>query len=282
MSSPSNHFTYSSHVGRLQRNSGGSGTFGCSVALWVSLCRSYVLSVGSHLFFLLVWDVCCDDWFAECNTFSTSGTCNGVSGCEWDSTQAACTCASNVTMDVFFSLDASGSIGYSDFQVELDWVVDVLESAFGSNTRHAFNRFASSSSTLMHLPTSEGKTTQELQTFVSNIAYTGGGTNTAASLDDAIWEFETYSSPYASRILILITDGNPTAGDLNVCSRAPRLKQLNVVTIIIGVGSSWDPALVDCLVTSDDYMCACLISSAFGGLRESTHMATQIRQQKQK
>jgi hypothetical protein len=156
-------------------------------------------------------------------------------------------------MDVIFTIDASGSIGASYFQVALDWIVEIIDSGLSRGSRVAFIRFATSSQILLDFDHSESMSTAELEDYAEHIVYTGGNTNTVAALEQDMSLFSSQGNPYASWINILITDGNPyvPGGDTDVCSRASRMKSMGITNIIIGVGSSWNPANVDCLVTSD-------------------------------
>jgi hypothetical protein len=101
---------------------------------------------------------------------------------------------------------------------------------------------------------SQSKTKADVITEIDNIPYWGGSTNTVQSLDQTIALFEQQTSVYSSRVLIMITDGVPYGNfDTCVCCKAPKLKQLGVTTIIIGVGQ-FDAAKMDCLVEDPSYI----------------------------
>lgn len=187
---------------------------------------------------------------ADCSVGTTSTSCGAISGCIWES--GVCDCASNVAMDIVFALDASGSIGYSAFQNELTWLEGVITNGLGSNTRLDFIRFATDVDELLTFPAEAAYTQQQLLTFVADIVYTGGDTDTVGAIQAAINQFALYSTANRSKILIIITDGNPNApnGDNDVCAYASTLVNDGIETILMGVGADWTPAIMDCLCTS--------------------------------
>ncbi|ETO32919.1 hypothetical protein RFI_04196 [Reticulomyxa filosa] len=91
-------------------------------------------------------------------------------------------CASNVTMDVVFTIDASGSIGASSFQVALQWIVQIIDSGLTLDSSVAFIRFATTSQILLDFVQSAPYSQAQLEKFAANIYYTGGNTNTGIQI----------------------------------------------------------------------------------------------------
>ena len=74
--------------------------------------------------------------------------------------------------------------------------------------------------------------------------------------------YDTYHTPGRLFIQVIITDGQPKNGidenSLPVCQFAEPLRERNIITIIIGVGSVWisedGDGKVACLVTSPGFV----------------------------
>ena len=94
----------------------------------------------------------------------------------------SCYCGSNVTMDICFALDSSGSIGADYFEVELDWLSDFVESSLSASARVGIINFSRYSLMIMNFSDSESMTTDEIADFIDNdITYQDSYTNTGLS-----------------------------------------------------------------------------------------------------
>jgi len=205
------------------------------------------------LFFIIFFNQIPDSYAAACSQITSQSTCSSTSGCWWQS--GACACSSNVTMDICFALDASSSIGQSSFTTELDWLANLIGTGLTNDARVGIIRFATISQYLLNFTQSDAYSTTQLESFVESIYYTGGWTNTVAAIEQAIAMFDAESDAQRSKVLVIITDGNPNlpnGGDVDVCALASTLKADEITTLIVGVGSQWDPDNVDCLVSSSD------------------------------
>ena len=158
-------------------------------------------------------------------------------------------------MDICFAIDSSGSIGSTNFQTQIDWLSDFVETSLSSDSRTGIIRFASTSEVLLDFSSSEPKTSLQLSRFVDNITWTAGWTYTVGAIMDTIDLFDSQSNDITLKIFVILTDGNPampvSAGDdaTNVCRFASTLKENNIGTYIVGVGNGWTYELVDCLVS---------------------------------
>lgn len=141
-----------------------------------------------------------------------------------------------------FVLDASGSIGTSNFASMINAVVNIVNSlTIGSNkTRVAVVRFSGSASLLFNLNTYTQKST--LISAIRGITYTRGGTNTAAAL--ALLRSTVFSEVLgvrsdfeATKVAIVITDGRSN-DPAETKTQADLLRaDANFLIYAIGVGS---------------------------------------------
>lgn len=184
----------------------------------------------------------------DCSTATTSTACSAIAGCVFSSN--TCSCDSSTAMDVVFAMDASGSIGATSFTKEKDFVAGLIQSAIPTDANISIVSFATDSDIILTWAQAAAKTTAQKVAFVNNITYTKGYTNTVGAIQDALTLFN-YTTTRV-KMFVLITDGNPNlpnGGDVEVCNYASSLKTSGITTLIVGVGSAWDPDQVDCLVT---------------------------------
>ena len=67
--------------------------------------------------------------------------------------------------------------------------------------------------------------------------------------------FANYSLDETTKVLIILTDGNPKMpanGDEDVCQWTNDLQSSNIRTVIAGIGENWDQEELECLVDSID------------------------------
>ena len=122
---------------------------------------------------------CCLFTYTDCVSYTSSDDCESTLGCLWSSTSSYCYCGSNVTIDIAFAIDSSGSIGEANFEIELDWLSDYVQSSLTVNTRVGIINFSRYVYTLLNFQESESYTTSELADFIENdIDYLDSYTNT--------------------------------------------------------------------------------------------------------
>ena len=100
-------------------------------------------------------------------------------------------CSQELKMDLGLVLDASGSIGAADYQIQVNFVEDLLSRVnVGPNKTHvAIIKFSTLAETLTSLKT-DYKLNQKIQKLRQGL-YTGGGTDTAAALGEANQAFKS-------------------------------------------------------------------------------------------
>ena len=195
----------------------------------------------------------------DCVIYETENECETQSKCSW-SLVSGCYCASNLQMDICFALDSSGSIGSEYFDIELDWLSNFVQSGLTQNTRIGIINFSTDVDVEMNFRQSESYSSTQLANFIlNNIPYLDSFTNTVDALEEAIDMFDAYSSDETTKILIILTDGNPKMpgnGDEDVCQWESEIKSNNIRTVIAGIGDNWDQEKVECLVSNveDDIM----------------------------
>ena len=113
-------------------------------------------------------------------------------------------------IDLVFILDASGSVGRVDFQNILNFVSDIVRALeIGPNAGQvAVIRFASSASLIFGLTAHDNQV--DLLRAISNVPYTGGGTDTAEALNLLLSRGFIGARPAEEgipRVAVVITDG---------------------------------------------------------------------------
>ncbi len=152
--------------------------------------------------------------------------------------------------DIMFILDASGSIGQSNFESVREYSTQFIDRlAIGPNDNQiGVVTFSSSAQLLFDLDTYSDRTS--LQQAIENIIYTSGGTNIPAALCQLVTVFSSNTSgarfdASVFRIAIFMTDGESNE-DSNPCnfrsvseaSRAVHSVYPPILVYAIGVGSS--------------------------------------------
>ncbi|XP_019849988.1 PREDICTED: uncharacterized protein LOC109580870, partial [Amphimedon queenslandica] len=142
--------------------------------------------------------------------------------------------------DFIILLDASGSVGSSNFEIMKNFVADMLSNfTIGPNdTRVGVIRFASSPSVV--IPLGSINTYSQLATDIRAITYTQGGTNTAAALDLLSTAFATARvSEGIPRVAAVFTDGMSNDAAATVQSaQAVHNDKITVFSFGIGTGVS--------------------------------------------
>jgi len=152
-------------------------------------------------------------------------------------------------VDVMFLMDASGSVGPTDFLIEKAFVRDIINTVFPDpEDRVSIVRFSTTIDTIHQF--TDTQTRNNLESIVNNITYPGGWTDTLGALNRAISEFDTLSSPEKDKLIIIITDGNPIVpnGAQDVCPLDSDLDNRGIKVVFVTVGSSVDTSKIDCLV----------------------------------
>ena len=133
-------------------------------------------------------------------------------------------------LSIMFLLDASGSIGSSNFAIMRTVTADAAVLFAMMGARVGVVRFSSGASVVV--PLQEWQNTAQLRINIEAIAFTGGSTNTAAGITTAA----SALGSEGIRIIILFTDGlsnNPVAA-INAADAA---KQTGISIYAGGIGT---------------------------------------------
>eukprot|EP01084_Bolivina_argentea_P046400 85451_1 len=207
-----------------------------------------LLTIGAILWFISnVSGQTCGNWENEYDCITDSaGACLWVDKCQ---------CASEVSIDLIFAIDISGSIGWTDFQTEKVFIENLVTKGLGSDTRIGFDMFSTNTNLSRSLQVWDDA---DLLSYVRGIRWTGGWTNTGDVLAETLTEFDENGDDSRLKMLMIVTDGNPclpqSGGGCpqSVCSYSAQITQDDVRVIVIGVGSGWETKYVECLVQDAD------------------------------
>ena len=145
-------------------------------------------------------------------------------------------CTSDI-LDVVIILDASGSIGSSNFQLMKNYIINML-AAFNIspvNTRVGVIRYASSASIVV--PLGLYGNYFQLRSAINSIRYTGGHTYTNLALNLLSTAFTTARVDEGiPRVAIVFTDGRSTNAAATV-QAAQRVHNAGIYVYSFGIGS---------------------------------------------
>ncbi|XP_076472602.1 hemicentin-1-like [Babylonia areolata] len=148
-------------------------------------------------------------------------------------------CTGNVQADMVFVLDASGSVGSSNFQTMLSFVQDLVSGFdIGSNkVRVGVQKFSSSTNTEFNLNTYYDQTA--INTAVANIYYSGGTTNTGGALEYLRTTMFTSGNGDRSSVTnlgVILSDG--VSNDASyTATQAAYARNAGITLFSIGIGS---------------------------------------------
>eukprot|EP01084_Bolivina_argentea_P115664 205649_1 len=79
-----------------------------------------------------------------CSEFPGEDECDNQSGvaCRWDTTFNDCRCISTVKLDILFAVDTSGSIGWSEFQIQKQFISNLVTQNINNGSRIGFYMFS--------------------------------------------------------------------------------------------------------------------------------------------
>ena len=166
----------------------------------------------------------------------------GYKGCYvWLSIPTVCRTLQVGGLDMVFVLDASGSIGSSNFERMKQTLVDIVsELSIGPDTtRVAVVVFSSSANLIFNLNRYTDKET--LIEAIRDIQYTGGGTDTAAAL--ALLRTNVFSEILgvrpvneSTRVAIVITDGRSNDRDATRQEAEQLRSSTSFIVYAVGIG----------------------------------------------
>lgn len=152
------------------------------------------------------------------------------------------------TMDIVILMDASGSILSSDWANEKAFVVQYLDTYRSMQDRIAIVKF-STDTTIVHF-FNDDQSNDVIKFKVYDMSHDRQSGYMLDAIVETIELFDAQSPPNNDRLLMLITDGTPFPLSQSPCTvdLINALNSRDINTVIIGVGSSWAPEQIDCLV----------------------------------
>ena len=153
-------------------------------------------------------------------------------------------------LDIIFVLDASGSIGSSNFVTMKNFVNTIISNfEIGANkTRVGVIRFASSASIV--IPLGSINNASQLNTSITNIYYTGGLTYTNLALNLLHRAFSNArTSQGVPRIAIVFTDGRSNSPS-STAPAAQAIHDTGIVVYSFGIGSGIDTSELNAIASS--------------------------------
>lgn len=139
--------------------------------------------------------------------------------------------------DVVFMLDASGSVGQTNFHTMLS-STKTLVSNFVIGPRHIRVAFETFASTVHHeFALNVHSSLEALLKAIGDIQFHSGGTAISTALEYAVnSSFKIGGRMHADKILVLITDGRSYNTNMSAI-QGSHLQKMNVKVFCIGVGS---------------------------------------------
>ena len=174
---------------------------------------------------------------------SASCACKpGALGCGGGNDLSAC----KQDVDLVFVLDASGSIGRTNFESMKQFVGDIVGSfnVSSTNTRVGVVTFSSRPSTVIRM--GQHSSTAQLtgrSGAIASVRYTGGGTKTGAAIDFALANHFSVrggarpANAGIPKVMVVVTDGK-SFDDVNAPSK--RAHAQGITVFAIGTGKNYD------------------------------------------
>ena len=165
--------------------------------------------------------------------------------------------------DIVFVLDASGSIGSSNFVTMKDFVKSVVSNfEIGADkTRVGVIRFATSASIV--IPLGSVNNALQLNNSITNISYTGGGTATHLALNLLDTAFSNArTSQGVPRVAIVFTGGRSNSLSLTI-QAAQAVHSTGIVVYSFGIGNNVDDDELKAIASSDVFVISNFSSSQF-------------------
>ena len=126
--------------------------------------------------------------------------------------QPTYSCSSHARLDILFGVDTSGSIGFDGFQMQKQFIEDIVTQQINIKTsRIGFFTFATYLNKTRHIQL--WNTTDELSLFTRGLWWSGGWTATRYFFEEGLKEFANTNHSDRQPVLFIITDGYPCLPD---------------------------------------------------------------------
>ncbi|KAL5012630.1 hypothetical protein ScPMuIL_011181 [Solemya velum] len=155
--------------------------------------------------------------------------------------------------DVIFVVDESGSVGYRNFRLQLDFIKDMVSSFIigPDNTQVSVVTFNAMPYNEFFL--NEYDNTDDILGAIDTIRYSWGGTAIHEGLDFVLLNTllpENGARPDVPKVVVVFTDGYSDFDAANAA--AIGLRSLGVIVIAVGVGSKVKIDLLNVIATDPD------------------------------
>ncbi|KAK7092657.1 hypothetical protein V1264_008370 [Littorina saxatilis] len=148
-------------------------------------------------------------------------------------------CSGNVTADIVFVMDASGSVGSENFQRMREFVRDLVDALdIGpNNIRVGVQKYSSGTNTEFNLSDYYDK--EDMKNATMSIVYTGGSTNTGGALSymrTTMFSTANGDRDGVNNFGVILTDG--ASNDYtDTANQARAARNASITIISIGIGS---------------------------------------------
>ncbi|XP_072129070.1 cartilage matrix protein-like [Mobula birostris] len=142
-------------------------------------------------------------------------------------------------VDVVFLFDGSNSLTKRDLEANKKFMLNMMQ-ASGANTQFAIAQYSLYSRTEMNFTTFRTQP-GNLREIVNNIQLMESLTFTATGINftiENVFTEEAGAREGAARLLVLITDGQPTPGDIDLNQVVARAQEKQILRFVIRIGSS--------------------------------------------
>ncbi|XP_042687169.1 LOW QUALITY PROTEIN: integrin alpha-D-like, partial [Centrocercus urophasianus] len=157
-------------------------------------------------------------------------------------TPRACPTSSS---DIVFLMDGSGSVAAFDFWRMKTFVIEIIKRFRGTNTRFAVLQFSTGVEVHVGFPDFDRLPAEHLERLLLGVEQRRGVTQTASAIRVALTRVLAGSRAGASKVLIVVTDGQKYGDALQYGDVIPEAERAGVVRYAIGVGSAFkDPKAV--------------------------------------
>jgi len=191
----------------------------------------------------------------NCELYPSTATASSVPG--YISGPKECACTIHLKEDVVFFMDYSGSISDRAWNQETNFASTLTRSHLPEDTRVAAMGFGNTPYNTRDFyfafdDTSLARNADRL----ANLRRTNtGSTHFEPALQYLIngagGRIDWSQNTDRKRMLIIITDGKPSYGD-HPCNKRPDLLNLDIITIVVGVGSGFSRSKMECMVEDPD------------------------------
>lgn len=191
---------------------------------------------------------------ATCSTYSDQTTCNGDSRCGWSAASSLCTCADAVDQYIQFIMDSSGSVGGSGWTKEKNFVNEMITNSISTGSIVGVISYSSGAQYVWHFTWSQVRS--QITNAVSALPHKNSVTNTRTAISYGLTMFDNQATiTTMPRLMMLITDGVPVPDpNQHPCKTnggpdmEPMLIARDIILVIVGVGTSWNPDNLLCLL----------------------------------